>query len=103
MTLRFCSPSPPSPLLSLPHPRLIFSTYNPHTPTVPSRYASDTALNPPYTSSLRLCSALLTFLQYWPNPQCRLPSLGSCSALNMRLQWCPHLYHHHFLCFRTHG
>ncbi|MBW0479950.1 hypothetical protein O181_019665 [Austropuccinia psidii MF-1] len=30
-------PSPPSPLLTLPHPHLIFSaTYNPYSPTAPS-------------------------------------------------------------------
>ncbi|MBW0498267.1 hypothetical protein O181_037982 [Austropuccinia psidii MF-1] len=40
---------PASPLLTLPHPRLIFSSaYNPYAPAGPSSYASDTALNPAY-------------------------------------------------------
>ncbi|MBW0491902.1 hypothetical protein O181_031617 [Austropuccinia psidii MF-1] len=39
---------PPSPLLTLLHPCLIFSSsYNPYGPRGPSSYASDTALTPP--------------------------------------------------------
>ncbi|MBW0528557.1 hypothetical protein O181_068272 [Austropuccinia psidii MF-1] len=49
MRLQCFPPSPPSPLLKLPHPCLNFSaSYNPAAPAPPSRYASDTALNPPY-------------------------------------------------------
>ncbi|MBW0501084.1 hypothetical protein O181_040799 [Austropuccinia psidii MF-1] len=35
---------------------------------------------------------------HWPNPQHRLPSLNSCSALNMKLRCRPH----HSSRFRTH-
>ncbi|MBW0578044.1 hypothetical protein O181_117759 [Austropuccinia psidii MF-1] len=63
------APAVPSPLLTLLHPRLIFSSaYNPYTPVGPSSYASDTALTPPY-ASLHL-----------PNPMRCLPSLCSWSA-----------------------
>ncbi|MBW0478225.1 hypothetical protein O181_017940 [Austropuccinia psidii MF-1] len=34
---------------------------------------------------------------YWRNPQHHLPSLCSCSALKMTLQFCPH----YSSCFRT--
>ncbi|MBW0461089.1 hypothetical protein O181_000804 [Austropuccinia psidii MF-1] len=71
MRLR-CPPSPPSPLLTLPHPSLIFSAaYNPYTPMAPSRYSSDGTLNP-------------------PNPLCHLPSLCLHSTLPTCLQRCPH-------------
>ncbi|MBW0463131.1 hypothetical protein O181_002846 [Austropuccinia psidii MF-1] len=37
MRLQFRPPSPPSPILTLPHPCLMFSaTYNPYVPTAPS-------------------------------------------------------------------
>ncbi|MBW0591839.1 hypothetical protein O181_131554 [Austropuccinia psidii MF-1] len=64
-----CPPSPPSPILTLPHPRLIISlAYNPYAPTGPSSNASNTALTPPYACL------------HPPNPICRLPSLCSWSA-----------------------
>ncbi|MBW0532633.1 hypothetical protein O181_072348 [Austropuccinia psidii MF-1] len=48
MRLRHFPPSPPSPLLTLPHPRLIFSlAYNPYAPAGPSSHASDAALTTP--------------------------------------------------------
>ncbi|MBW0563810.1 hypothetical protein O181_103525 [Austropuccinia psidii MF-1] len=80
------SPSLPSPLLTLPHLRLIFSLdYNPYVPAGHSSYASNTTLTPPCASLnppnpihhlpyLRLWSAFPTCLQ--PH----LPSLCSCSA-----------------------
>ncbi|MBW0478306.1 hypothetical protein O181_018021 [Austropuccinia psidii MF-1] len=47
MRLQHCPPSPPSPLLMLPHPRLIFSSaYNPCAPVGPSNYASNAAYHP---------------------------------------------------------
>ncbi|MBW0581504.1 hypothetical protein O181_121219 [Austropuccinia psidii MF-1] len=52
MRLQHCHPSQPSPLLTLPHPRLIFSlACNPYAPAGPSSYASDATLTPPYASS----------------------------------------------------
>ncbi|MBW0521661.1 hypothetical protein O181_061376 [Austropuccinia psidii MF-1] len=56
------TPTLPSPLLTLPHPLLIFSwAYNPYDAAGPSRYASDAALTPPYASDAA-CNALLTCL-----------------------------------------
>ncbi|MBW0589220.1 hypothetical protein O181_128935 [Austropuccinia psidii MF-1] len=64
------TPTLPSPLLMLPHPRLIFCLdYNPYAATGPSSYASDAALTPPYASShlpltiLMLMDARLTCLR----------------------------------------
>ncbi|MBW0527231.1 hypothetical protein O181_066946 [Austropuccinia psidii MF-1] len=52
MRLQHFPPSPPSPLLMLPHPHLIFSfAHNPYAAAGPSSYAYNTALNPPYASS----------------------------------------------------
>ncbi|MBW0533178.1 hypothetical protein O181_072893 [Austropuccinia psidii MF-1] len=62
-------PSLPSPLLTLPHPLLIFSSaYNPYAPAGPSSYACETALIPPYASL------------HPPNPMRCLPSLCLWSA-----------------------
>ncbi|MBW0490437.1 hypothetical protein O181_030152 [Austropuccinia psidii MF-1] len=67
MRLQFHPLSLPSPLLTLPHPCLIFSTaYNPYAPAAPSRYTSDAALNPLYASP------------HPPNPLHHLPFLCSC-------------------------
>ncbi|MBW0505296.1 hypothetical protein O181_045011 [Austropuccinia psidii MF-1] len=97
MRLQHCPPSPPSPLVMLLHPRLIFSlAYNPYAaagpqfmplkPPSPSlcllapiQHPSNAAYNP-YT-----CSALLTCLRHsWSAfltcLKCRLPSLHSYSA-----------------------
>ncbi|MBW0536516.1 hypothetical protein O181_076231 [Austropuccinia psidii MF-1] len=87
--LQHCPPSQPSPLLTLPHPRLIFSlACNPYTPVGPSIYASEatlTPLTPHHTHclpSLRSWSAFLTCLQH------HLPSLCSHSARPTCLQCC---------------
>ncbi|MBW0540781.1 hypothetical protein O181_080496 [Austropuccinia psidii MF-1] len=53
-------PMPPPPILTLLHP----PAYDPYTPAVPSRYASDTALNS-------------------PNLLCQLPSLRSQDEITM--------------------
>ncbi|MBW0481593.1 hypothetical protein O181_021308 [Austropuccinia psidii MF-1] len=67
MTLKCHPPSPPSPLLTLPHPCLVFSAaYNLYSPAGPSIYASEATLNPPYTSPDP------------PNPLRCLPCLHSC-------------------------
>ncbi|MBW0489936.1 hypothetical protein O181_029651 [Austropuccinia psidii MF-1] len=51
MRLRHCPPSPPSPLLRLAHPCLIFSlAYNPYAASGPSSYSSNATLTPHYTS-----------------------------------------------------
>ncbi|MBW0525428.1 hypothetical protein O181_065143 [Austropuccinia psidii MF-1] len=72
MRLQHCPPSPPSPLLALPHPLLIFSlAYSPYTAGGPSQHASDAPYHP------YACSALLTCLQ------CYLPSLRSQCPANM--------------------
>ncbi|MBW0530106.1 hypothetical protein O181_069821 [Austropuccinia psidii MF-1] len=61
-------PSLPSPLLTLPHPLLIFSlAYNPYAAVGPSSYASDAALTPAQNASNAsyhpyACSALPTCL-----------------------------------------
>ncbi|MBW0520143.1 hypothetical protein O181_059858 [Austropuccinia psidii MF-1] len=47
MRLQCHPPSPPSQLLTLPPP----AACNPYAPVAPSRYASDTALNPLYASA----------------------------------------------------
>ncbi|MBW0531782.1 hypothetical protein O181_071497 [Austropuccinia psidii MF-1] len=90
MRLQHCPPSPPSPLLTLTHPRRLPSLF------------SCSALNTPYTSappphlllglqSLCSFSALKLCLQHLPhppyasshppNPMCHLSSLCSWSAL----------------------
>ncbi|MBW0468797.1 hypothetical protein O181_008512 [Austropuccinia psidii MF-1] len=84
--------------LKPPHQSLHSCTptaYNPYTHVEPSRYASNASLNPPYTFSHPPLTTLvllecppdipLTLLPHRPNPQHRLPSLGSCSTLKMRL------------------
>ncbi|MBW0506438.1 hypothetical protein O181_046153 [Austropuccinia psidii MF-1] len=56
------TPTLPSPLLMILHPRLIFSlAYNPYAAVGPSSYASDAALTPPY-ASLHLPNMPLTLL-----------------------------------------
>ncbi|MBW0565647.1 hypothetical protein O181_105362 [Austropuccinia psidii MF-1] len=68
---------PPSPLPTLPHPRLIFSlAYNPYAAEGASSYASDTALTPPYASL------------HPPNRICFLPSLCLWSAFPTCLKSC---------------
>ncbi|MBW0461954.1 hypothetical protein O181_001669 [Austropuccinia psidii MF-1] len=88
-------PSPLSPLLTLLHPRLIFSAYNPNAPVAPSRYDSNTALilnaaYHPYTPSAAsrkdydASPPLLTL----PHP-CHLQSLFSRGTLKICPQCCP--------------
>ncbi|MBW0470369.1 hypothetical protein O181_010084 [Austropuccinia psidii MF-1] len=83
---------PPSPFLTLPHTRLIFSaTYNPYAPAGPLKLCLRHHPHPPYASlhppnplhhlpPSRSHSALLTCLQR------RLPPLGSRSDLPTFLQ-----------------
>ncbi|MBW0502595.1 hypothetical protein O181_042310 [Austropuccinia psidii MF-1] len=62
----------PHPLQQRPHPFLSLlppPAYHPYAYVVPSQHASNATLTSPYTSS------------NWPNPQCCLPSLLSCSTL----------------------
>ncbi|MBW0481553.1 hypothetical protein O181_021268 [Austropuccinia psidii MF-1] len=67
MRLQFRRPISALTTLIASAPHLIFSAAsNPYAPVVPSRYATNTALNPLYASS------------HLPNPLHTLPSLHSC-------------------------
>ncbi|MBW0460384.1 hypothetical protein O181_000099 [Austropuccinia psidii MF-1] len=62
MRLQHYPPSPPSPLLMLPHPRLIFSlAHNPYAAAGPSSYASRPP-SPPFTPP---CTCHLPSLLLW--------------------------------------
>ncbi|MBW0485191.1 hypothetical protein O181_024906 [Austropuccinia psidii MF-1] len=64
------TPTLPSPLLTLPHPCLIFSSaYNPYAPAGPSSYASDGSLTP----LMPCCTCLILSAAYHPNA-CGVPS-----------------------------
>ncbi|MBW0582845.1 hypothetical protein O181_122560 [Austropuccinia psidii MF-1] len=100
MRLQHCPPSPPSLLLTLLHPCLIFSlAYNTYTPAGPSSNASNATLTPLTPPCTHLLPSLLSWMPaqnasdaaYHPYDLSALPTCLQCCLPSLYLQCPPYM------------